>query len=233
MDHDAYFLTPNGHKPNETSPTLMDKKDTTPYTPGWTDNPVTKTPTADCEHGTFNINPQPTIKELNAASPSAREVLGKMEAPSADKPYIMPASEVLAMVKGELRNVAIASLNFNDRDIPHTNFDSIREIFDQLVAVGIKKDSEYGASWCRRLGPGAFFTIWRKIDRLEAQCELRKYDVFNVDEDPDSTESLDETLRDAIFYFALLLEKRAAKRAEIAKLLELRMKAVQMGMGQD
>jgi hypothetical protein len=101
---------------------------------------------------------------------------------------------------------------FDDRKIPHTDFNKIQKIFDGLVQVGIKKDQEYGASWCRRLGPGAFFTIWRKIDRLETQCELRKYDVFNVDEDVNSTESLDETLKDAIFYFGLLLEKRQAKR---------------------
>lgn len=122
--------------------------------------------------------------------------------------------------KAEQRITEICSTvraKFNDRDIPHTRFDGIQKIFDDLVKLGIKKDSEYGASWCKRLGPGAFFTIWRKIDRLETQCEMRKFDVFNVDEDANSTESLDETLKDAIFYFALLLEKREAKRNMIVQ----------------
>jgi hypothetical protein len=104
-----------------------------------------------------------------------------------------------------------------DRDLPHTNFENIRQMMNELVDLGIKKDSEYGASWCKRVGPGAFFTIWRKIDRLETQCELLNYDVFNVEGDANATESLDETLLDAIFYFALLLEKRRTKQRMIAE----------------
>lgn len=114
--------------------------------------------------------------------------------------------------------LAEVAAGFNDNTIPHTSFDAIQTLFDDLVKLGVKKDSEYGASWCRRKGPGAFFTIWRKIDRLETQCDNRKFDIFNVDDDPTSTESLDETFKDAIFYFALVLEKRQAKRAAIAKL---------------
>lgn len=111
----------------------------------------------------------------------------------------------------------LANALVNDRDLPHTNFEEIRQMMNELVDLGIKKDSEYGASWCKRLGPGAFFTIWRKIDRLENQAEKMKYDLFNVEGDPTSTESLDETLLDAIFYFALLLQKRRTKQRMIAE----------------
>jgi hypothetical protein len=116
-------------------------------------------------------------------------------------------------------------LKFDDSKIPHTDFEAIREAMNDLVDLGIRKDREYGASWCRRGGVGAFFTVWRKIDRLDEQAKRRGYDLFNVDEDEDSTESLDETLKDAVFYFALVLEKRKAKRTQINSLKMQRLSA--------
>jgi hypothetical protein len=136
----------------------------------------------------------------------------------------------LPPVSGERMEQILAEVTaaFNDNTIPYTSFDAIQTLFNDLVKLGIKKDSEYGASWCRRKGPGAFFTIWRKIDRLETQCDNRKFDIFNVDDDPTSTESLDETFKDAIFYFALVLEKRQAKRAALAELAHAKLLAEQL-----
>jgi hypothetical protein len=140
----------------------------------------------------------------------------------------MQTIDDLNTVQGRTGKVAIRAIDVvkhlenalvNDRDLPHTDFEEIRKMLNDITDLGIRKDREYGASWCKRLGPGAFFTIWRKIDRLETQCEKLKYDVFNVEGDPHSTESLDETLLDAVFYFALLLQKRATKKRMIADLM--------------
>lgn len=111
-------------------------------------------------------------------------------------------------------------LKFDDSKIPETDFDVMKKISDDRIALCEMKNREYGSSWCKRGGPGAFFTITRKIDRLEVQAKNRNYDVFDVTEDPTSTESLDETLLDAVAYFLLLLEKRQAKRHMIAQFLE-------------
>lgn len=41
-----------------------------------------------------------------------------------------------------------------------------------------QKDAEYGGSWLKRGGVGAFMMLARKWDRLEEQVKLERYDVF-------------------------------------------------------
>ena len=93
-------------------------------------------------------------------------------------------------------------------EIPDTDYNWIRTKASDLVSLLIKKNSEYGSSWRRRGGVGAFFTIWRKADRLEAQLKSRGYNIFDVTDDPTSTESLDETLVDFWCYLGLVIESR-------------------------
>lgn len=97
-----------------------------------------------------------------------------------------------------------------------TNFDSMLKIATDLVALSKKKDAEYGSSWKKRGGIGAFFTAWRKADRLEAQLKQRNYDIFDVSDDSTSTESLDETIKDFINYLLLVQETRDAIRHHLA-----------------
>lgn len=96
--------------------------------------------------------------------------------------------------------------------LPHTDFGKMQTLQDETLTLCQKKDSEYGASWCRRGGVGAFFTIWRKADRLEEQLKKVDFNIFDVSDDPNSTESLDETIRDFANYLYLALEKRKAIR---------------------
>ena len=97
-----------------------------------------------------------------------------------------------------------------------TNFESLSSIYAGLVELTKKKDAEYGASWCRRGGQGAYFTMIRKFDRLETQMKARGYNILDPrGDDPSSTESLDETIKDAINYLGLILERRMAIRAEL------------------
>ncbi len=93
-------------------------------------------------------------------------------------------------------------------EMPDTDYSWIRAKASDLVDLLIKKNSEYGSSWRRRGGVGAFFTIWRKADRLEAQLKSRGYNLFDVTDDPTSTESLDETLIDFWCYLGLVIESR-------------------------
>lgn len=89
-----------------------------------------------------------------------------------------------------------------------TDFKAMAELAQQLIAICEKKDREYGSSWKKRGGAGAFFAVVRKWDRLEEQCRMRGYDLFDCSDDPGSTESLEETLGDTINYLLLVLQTR-------------------------
>lgn len=93
-------------------------------------------------------------------------------------------------------------------DLPPTDYGWIIEKTKERVRLMARKNAEYGASWRRRGGIGAFFTIWRKADRLEEQLKARGYNIFDVNDDPTSTESLDETLLDLWNYLGLVIESR-------------------------
>lgn len=94
-----------------------------------------------------------------------------------------------------------------------TNFDQMRRMALDLIDVCEKKDREYGSSWKKRGGVGAFFAVVRKLDRLEEQCRMRGYDMFDCSDDPGSTEELGETIGDAINYLMLVLHTRKQIRA--------------------
>lgn len=117
------------------------------------------------------------------------------------------------IIKGPVMPVHTADQFAHDASaIPHTDFDIMQKLQDDTLAMCRKKDAEYGASWCKRGGVGAFFTIWRKADRLEEQLRMRGFNMLDVTDDPNSTESLDETIRDFANYLYLVLEKRKAAR---------------------
>jgi len=119
-----------------------------------------------------------------------------------------------------LRETMIQTLTFEDSTIPDADFEAMFQLAKDRIDLCKKKNEEYGSSWCKRGGAGAFFSVIRKTDRLETQARNRNYDLFNVDEDPNSTESLDETLLDTVAYYLLILEKRQAKRQMMANLIE-------------
>lgn len=91
-----------------------------------------------------------------------------------------------------------------------TDFASMGELALKLVETCRKKDLEYGSSWKLRGGQGAFFTTWRKVDRLENMLKRVGYNVFYIDKELASTESLDDTIQDLICYLLLIQETREA-----------------------
>lgn len=54
----------------------------------------------------------------------------------------------------------------------------LQDIVDKDIAYVRKKDVQYSASWKRRGGPGAFFTIARPLDRWESISAGAGYDIF-------------------------------------------------------
>jgi hypothetical protein len=84
----------------------------------------------------------------------------------------------------------------------------VKALFSSLVSLAQQKDAEYGASWCKRGGIGAWFTTVRKFDRLVTQMKAKNNNIWDVTDDINSTEALEETIKDAINYLLLIKEKR-------------------------
>jgi hypothetical protein len=95
------------------------------------------------------------------------------------------------------------------KSVPMTD-EFVSGVLTGLVNLAKKKDSEYGASWCKRGGIGAWFTTVRKFDRISTQLRPRNDDIYLIMDDDNSTESIDETLLDGINYLLLILERRHA-----------------------
>lgn len=60
------------------------------------------------------------------------------------------------------------------------DYKHIRELANTDVTTLRKKNEDYGASWRKRGGQGAFMMLARKWDRIETQCQQAGYDVFGV-----------------------------------------------------
>lgn len=85
------------------------------------------------------------------------------------------------------------------------DYKHIRELANQDVDTLQRKNEEYGSSWRKRGGIGAFMMLARKWDRLETQCGERGYDIFKAIEDNES--GVLDDIRDLRAYL-LLVESR-------------------------
>lgn len=89
--------------------------------------------------------------------------------------------------------------------------DLIEQIALDDVAVVKKKDAEYGGSWQRRGGVGAFMMACRKWDRIEQLVQQYKYDVFQAAAEDSREEGILDDLRDLRGYL-LLIEAEIRER---------------------
>jgi len=82
-------------------------------------------------------------------------------------------------------------------------------ITEELVKFVNDKDIQYGSSWRKRGGAGAFMVIARKWDRVEQACETRhpaKYDIFDVFEADGRSETILDDCLDLVGYLLILVE---------------------------
>ena len=66
------------------------------------------------------------------------------------------------------------------------------------------KNREYGGSWKKRGGTGAFMMLARKWDRLELQAAERGYDIFQTLKDDTRSEGVLDDIRDLRRYLMLV-----------------------------
>lgn len=76
------------------------------------------------------------------------------------------------------------------------------------------KDAQYGSSWRKRGGVGAFMVMARKWDRIENACASEKGDktewnIFHCIEDDKRSESIVDDIVDHIGYYMVILEYMA------------------------
>lgn len=85
-----------------------------------------------------------------------------------------------------------------------TDFTRMRAIANLICDIVEKKDKDYGSSWRRRGGPGAFMVTVRKTDRIETLAKRHNYDIFEALKQ--NTGGIEDDIRDLIGYALLILE---------------------------
>lgn len=82
--------------------------------------------------------------------------------------------------------------------------DKIDEVAKKDVEEIKRKDAEYGGSWKRRGGVGAFMMLARKWDRIEEQVKKANYDIFTASLADSRDEGLLDDIRDLRRYLTLV-----------------------------
>ena len=102
------------------------------------------------------------------------------------------------------------------------HLDHIQGVVDKDISALQKAEKEYGGSWKKRGGIGAFMMLARKWDRIERQLEqdlhdCPPYEIFeHIQEDP-REEGLIDDIRDLRRYLILVeAEIEARKDAPLA-----------------
>jgi hypothetical protein len=81
---------------------------------------------------------------------------------------------------------------------------SLRAVTDADVEQLIRKEAEYGSSWKKRGGVGAFMMVARKWDRLEVSVTGKGYDVFAAAENDPREEGVLDDIGDLRRYLLLI-----------------------------
>jgi hypothetical protein len=74
-----------------------------------------------------------------------------------------------------------------------------------------EKEKEYGGSWKKRGGVGAFMMLCRKWDRLENHLEKLKYDIFEAITNDTRKEGILDDVRDLRGYLILVEAEMRAR----------------------
>lgn len=101
----------------------------------------------------------------------------------------------MARVNDLAVTIKAESLNYREH-IPKIAADDAR--------VVVEKDIQYGASWCRRGGVGAYMVMIRKVDRMEQRVEQMGYDIFKAIHEDNRAEGVIDDIRDLRGYLLLI-----------------------------
>ena len=88
--------------------------------------------------------------------------------------------------------------------LPRGYITKLEEIARTDLEVLRKKDAEYGGSWKKRGGVGAYMMAARKIDRMEVQVAVHHYDIFKAAAEDKRDEGIIDDIRDLRRYLLLI-----------------------------
>jgi hypothetical protein len=106
------------------------------------------------------------------------------------------------------------------------HLDYLLRIATEDAKITAVTDTQYGGSWKRRGGMGAFFTLARKWDRLEARLTDNQYDIFRAAVEDNRPEGLMDDIRDLRRYLMLVEAELRAHDERVANLTERDSKAL-------
>lgn len=96
-----------------------------------------------------------------------------------------------------------------------SHIDRIEPVAKQDVESLHKSEQEYGSSWKKRGGVGAFMMLARKWDRIEKAMEEKYgYDIFKAIQEDTRIEGIIDDIRDLRRYL-LLVEAEMSGRAKV------------------
>lgn len=81
---------------------------------------------------------------------------------------------------------------------------SLMRIAQKDIQTILQKNREYGSSWKKRGGVGAFMMLARKWDRLEPQVEKHNYDIIEAMNTDTREEGVIDDIRDLRAYLFLV-----------------------------
>jgi len=82
--------------------------------------------------------------------------------------------------------------------------DRLPEVANADVVALLEKSKDYGDSWKKRGGVGAFMMLCRKWDRLEKQVGEKNYDIFKAIAEDSRSEGVLDDIRDLRRYLMLV-----------------------------
>lgn len=91
-------------------------------------------------------------------------------------------------------------------------YDKLEDIAKQDVETLHERYEDYGDSWAKRGGCGAYMVAIRKADRLEQSVEKYKYDVFEALRQDPREEGVIDDIRDLRRYLMLIEAHHLAEK---------------------
>lgn len=99
-----------------------------------------------------------------------------------------------------------------------SHLEHLPKIAQEDVAVLQVKEKEYGSSWKRRGGVGAFMMLARKWDRIEEQVKRVGWDVFDAAKKDARKEGILDDIGDLRRYL-LLVEAEIQSQQDLSELM--------------
>lgn len=160
--------------------------------------------------------PTLSLLEIQDARNNALAILKRrndsMTIPPSTNILLVMAEIVVAWTTGylarktqdEVTHAEVPETFTRETDPRFAHLSHLQHVMARDIATIQVKDREYGASWKRRGGIGAFMMMARKWDRLEPQAERFGYNIFAAIQQDTRNEGILDDMKDLRNYLLLI-----------------------------